>query len=205
MRRLALLSVCGVFVLASPAIARPFEGCTKSERGIATVAIERSKRLALTATTAVGPTPVFNRWFGKYSQATGDRVRRNLKSVVTALRTGQVVTHCANIGVGLCDGDTYAFVDPDDPYVVNLCPSFFGMDTMKELNDDSAASGNGTRAGTIIHEVSHFTIVAGTDDFCYSREVCTKMAIDTPQEALRNADSYQYFVEDVTYYGVEGE
>lgn len=191
--------------LASPSFGQTFENCTKAERGIAQVAMDRSKRLALTAATAVGPTPVYTRWFGKFSPRNGEIVRRNLKSVVSAIRTGQVTATCVNNGVGLCDSDTYAFVDSDDPYNVKLCPNFFDMPTMKELNAESAASGNGTRAGTIIHEITHFTVVAGTDDICYSREVCTDMAIDTPQDTLINADSYQYFVEDVTYYGVAGE
>ncbi|MEO9862755.1 MAG: M35 family metallo-endopeptidase [Yoonia sp.] len=190
---------------AAPASAQTFEGCTKAERGIIIAALDRSKRLVLTAATAVGPTPVYTRWFGKFSPRNGDIVRRNLKAVVSAVRTGQVSAACVNHGVGLCDQDTYAFVDPDEHYEVKLCPSFFQMQTMKELDNESAAAGNGTRAGTLIHEITHFTVVAGTDDICYSREVCTDMAIDAPQDALINADSYQYFVEDVTFYGVEGE
>jgi peptidyl-Lys metalloendopeptidase len=204
-RLFGALAVAMGTLAAVPAEAQSFEGCTKTERGIIIATMDRSKRLALTAASAVGPTPVYTRWFGKFSPRNGERVRRNLKSVVTAIRTGQVTTACVNHGTGLCDRDTYAFVDPDDHYNVMLCPSFFTMETMKELDDASAAEGNGTRAGTIIHEITHFTIVAGTDDICYSREVCTDMAIDAPQDALINADSYQYFVEDVTYYGVKGE
>jgi len=210
MMRLAVIAVGAVAAFAQPAQADPsqadtFEGCTKAERGVITVALERSERLALTAATGIGPTPVYTRWFGKYSPSSGELVRRNLKSVVAAIRTGQVTNKCVNIGVGMCDADTYAFVDPDEAYVLNLCPRFFDMDTMKDLNDASAAIGNGTRSGTIIHEITHFTVVAGTDDICYSREVCTDMAFESPQDALMNADSYQYFVEDVTYFGVEGE
>ncbi len=199
------LAAAVVTITAQPAIAQQFAGCTKAERGVIEASLERSERLALAAATAIGPTPVYTRWFGKFSPSTGEVVRRNLKSVVAAIRTGQVKTECVNVGYGLCDADTYAFVDPDVPYEVKLCPRFFVMDTMKDLNDASAAEGNGTRAGTIIHEITHFTTVAGTDDICYSREVCTDMAFESPQDALMNADSYQYFVEDVTYFGVKGE
>ena len=190
---------------AQPAAALTFENCTKAERGIITAALERAERLTQTAATAVGPTPVFTRWFGKYSAEHGETVRQTLKSVVSAIRTGQVEAGCMNIGQGLCDGDSFAFVNPQDPYVVKLCPGFFEMQTMKELTDETVAEGHGTRAGTLVHELSHFVTVASTDDVCYSREICTEMALDAPHDALINADSYQYFVEDVTYFGVEGQ
>ena len=191
--------------LASPVAALTFEECTKVERGIIAASLERAERLTRTAATAVGPTPVFNRWFGKHTPAHGDRVRRNLKAIVTAIRSTKVHAVCVNTGVDLCEGDTFAFVGPDDPYEVMLCAPFFEMDTMKDLTADTVAKGNGTRAGTLVHEISHFTIVAATDDICYSREDCTDMAAEAPMDALINADSYQYFVEDVTYFGVEGE
>lgn len=201
-----LFCVSALSIVASqPAVAQTFKDCTKAERGVATAALERAERLTRTAATAVGPTPVYQRWFGKYTRENGDIVRRNLKAVVSAMRTDKVQSVCTNHGVGLCDGDTYAFVDPDDPYVVNLCGTFFEMDTMKDLTDDKVAEGNGTRSGTFVHEITHFTVVAGTDDICYSREDCTDMASRSPFNAIMNADSYQYFVEDVTFFGVEGE
>jgi peptidyl-Lys metalloendopeptidase len=204
-RTLIIVGVLATLGFSQPAVAAGFEGCTKAERGIIIAALGRSGRLALTAATAIGPTPVYRRWFGKFSSQNGDRVRRNLKSIVTAIRKDEISTECVNNGIGLCDQDTYAFVDPDEHYEVKLCPNFFEMQTMKDLDDASVAEGSGTRAGTIIHEISHFTIVAGTDDICYSREVCSEMAVSTPMDTFINADSYQYFVEDVTYFGVEGE
>jgi len=168
------------------------------------VALERAERLTKTAATAVGPNPVFERWFGVYSKQNAEKVRRNLKSIVSAIRTGKMDVACVTDGVGLCDPETYAFVDPDVPYEVKLCANFFTMDTMKDLTDESVHAGHGTRAGTFVHEISHFTMTAGTDDVCYSREDCMEMALDAPQDAVNNADSYQYFVEDVTYFGVAG-
>ena len=204
-RTLIIAGALATLGFSQAVAAAEFEGCTKAERGIIIAALDRSERLALTAATAIGPTPVYRRWFGKFSSENGDKVRRTLKSIVTAIRTDEISTECVNIGRGLCDQDTYAFVDPDEHYEVKLCPNFFEMQTMKDLDDATAAEGSGTRAGTIIHEISHFTIVAGTDDICYSREICSEMAITAPLDSLINADSYQYFVEDVTYFGVEGE
>lgn len=205
MARFFVTSCVLLFGLSGPVAAQNYTNCTKSERAIIQTALARSKRLALTAATAVGPNPVFERWFGKFTPAQGEIVRRNLKSVVTAIRTGAVTAACINVNEKICEEDTFAFVVTDEPYLINLCPAFFDMDTMADLTTETAAAGNGTRAGTIIHEISHFDRVASTDDICYSREDCTDMAQDRPADALMNADSYQYFAEDVTFYGVTGE
>lgn len=196
----ALWGVVPVMVSAQSTV-----NCTKTEQGQFIAARERATRLALTATTAISPNPVFTRWFGQYNAKSAEHVRRNLKSIARSLRTEPVTAQCRNVGEDLCDGDTYAFVDKDHPYKINLCPNFFGMDTMKQLTAESAVDGNGTRAGTLVHEVSHFAVVADTYDVCYSRSDCTEMALSEPSEALINADSYQYFVEDVTFFGVSGE
>ena len=185
--------------------AQNFATCTKVERGQFLAAADRAERLALTATSAIGPNPVFDRWFGGYNAKSGEIVRKNLKSMVRALQSGEITAACKNNGQGLCAPDTYAFVNRDTPFVVNLCPNFFTMDTMKQLTEETAVTGNGTRAGTIIHEISHFTDVSGTEDHCYSRTECTRMAENLPLDALLNADSYQYFVEDVTFFGMRGE
>lgn len=198
-----LAAILTVGLLAGPAAA--FDACTKTERGQFLAAVDRAERLALTATTAIGPNPTFDRWFGPYNRKNGEIVRGNLKSMVKSLRSGEVAAACKNNGQGLCAGDVFAFVNLDDPYVVHLCDNFFQMDTMKLLTAESITAGNGTRAGTIIHELSHFESVAGTEDLCYSREECSTMARRAPRDALINADSYQYFVEDVTFFGVRGE
>ena len=175
--------------------------CTKTEQGQFIAARDRAAGLALTATSAIGAHPAYTRWFGTYNAKSAEQVRRNLKAVVKVLRDGSVTAQCRNVGEGLCDGDTYAFVDKDDLYVVNLCPNFFDMATMKQLTAATVRNGNGTRAGTLIHEISHFADVADTVDICYSRLDCADLARSAPEDTVRNADSYQYFVEDVTYFG----
>lgn len=195
--RVAALSL----VLIGPIPAIADQACTKAESGQFAAALERAEKLTVTATTAIGPNRTFTRWFGRYNAKSGEIVRRNLKAIAAAMRSDKVRAVCNNSGEALCDSDTYAFVDKDDEYLVHLCPSFFAMDTFKELNADSVANGTGTRAGTLVHEISHFTTVADTLDICYTRGKCSEMALTAPLDALINADSYQYFVEDVTYFG----
>ena len=196
-------AIC-LFLAMAPhrAAAETFTDCTKAEAGQAVAAIDRAQHLLLSSTAAIGPNPTFERWFGPYHPKAGEQVRVNLKAMVRAMRSDKVSVICRNNGQGLCASDTYAFVESDIAYRINLCPNFFAMDTMKELTRDSVIFGNGTRSGTIIHEFSHFPDASGTEDICYSREECAAMAVARPDDALINADSYQYFVEDVTFFGV---
>jgi len=57
-------------------------------------------------------------------------------------------------------------------------------------------TGTDSWAGTLIHEMSYFDVVAGTDDFVYEQAGATALAISDPQKALNNADSHEYFAEN---------
>jgi len=196
-------AICAALVCPGLAAADTYQRCTKAEAETIARAVSNAKRLSTTAAAAVGDTPLFETWFGKYSDSNAEIVRRNLKNVVKAIRSGRVTTICAEISPSACDVDMYAFVYDDEPYRVHICPEFFSLPNMARLRPGQLASNFGTRAGTIIHEISHFNSVANTDDNCYARDVCSQMAQDDPGAALQNADSYQYFAEDVTYFRPE--
>jgi peptidyl-Lys metalloendopeptidase len=44
--------------------------------------------------------------------------------------------------------------------------------------------------------MSHFTVVAGTDDWAYGQTAAKALAISDPAKALDNADSHEYFAEN---------
>jgi peptidyl-Lys metalloendopeptidase len=58
------------------------------------------------------------------------------------------------------------------------------------------ATGTDSQAGTLIHEMSHFTVVAGTDDLAYGQTAAEALATSDPDSAIRNADSHGYFAEN---------
>ncbi len=194
----------GLFMLAfaGPAAAanNPYQDCVKNERAMVETALRNAKTLALAAAVSIGDTDVYGRWFGKYTPDNAERVRATLKAVYSAIRTGAVATICEPVREGDCDPGTYAYVQPNAPYLVHICPPFFELPNMSGLRPGEGASDNGTREGTIIHELSHFRIVGDTDDNCYSREYCTEMAGRDAYAVVRNADSYQYYTEDITHY-----
>ena len=57
-------------------------------------------------------------------------------------------------------------------------------------------TGTDSKAGVVIHEVSHFNVVAGTDDLAYGQTAAKKLK---PRRAIRNADSHEYFAENTPY------
>lgn len=194
------LFVCALAFIPGLAAADTFVGCTKAEAETLSRAVSDAKRLAVNAAAAVGDTPEFETWFGKYTPAAAEDVRRNLKSIVAAIRSGTVTTTCETVEPAGCEQGFYAYVYDDEPYLIHICPAFFSLPNMARLRPGQLSSNFGTRAGTIIHEISHFKVVADTEDNCYARDVCADMAQTDQVSALNNADSYQYFAEDVTYF-----
>ena len=55
--------------------------------------------------------------------------------------------------------------------------------------------GRNTKLGTLIHEMSH--AVAYTEDIVYGRRTCMAYAQYEPEDAIRNADNYNYFCESL--------
>lgn len=47
--------------------------------------------------------------------------------------------------------------------------------------------------------MSHFDVVAGTDDVVYGQTGSKNLAISDPDAAIRNADSHEYFAENTPF------
>ncbi len=67
-------------------------------------------------------------------------------------------------------------------------------------------SGKDSRAGTLCHEMSHFSDIGGTTDKfkdanggkpIYGVTASRKLAVDHPDLAMKHADSFEYYLEDV--------
>jgi peptidyl-Lys metalloendopeptidase len=64
-----------------------------------------------------------------------------------------------------------------------------------DLRDDNS-TGTDSKAGTIVHEQSHFTVNGGTQDIVYGQSGAKSLAISNPAQAIMNADSHEYFAEN---------
>ena len=127
----------------------------------------------------------YTTWFGTYNSSRYSKVRGNFTKIADAVATKALVFDCST-----CPeteyADAYAYVYPSQPYRVYLCGAFWA----------APSTGTDSRAGTIIHEVSHFTVVADTDDLAYGQSAARSLAISSPSRAIRNADSHEYFAEN---------
>jgi peptidyl-Lys metalloendopeptidase len=133
--------------------------------------------------TASRPTDLrYTTWFGAYTSSRYSTVQSHYNSLKNAFsgQTFQLDCDCAT------DNTLYAFVFANQPYHVHLCGAFFS----------APATGTDSKAGTLVHETSHFTVVAGTKDNAYGQTACKSLAKSSPTKAIANADSHEYFAEN---------
>ena len=57
-------------------------------------------------------------------------------------------------------------------------------------------TGTDSKGGTLIHEMSHFDVVASTNDWVYGTAAARNLASTDPAKALDNADNHEYFAEN---------
>lgn len=141
---------------------------------------------------------VRERWFGNGSVAQIGRVYASLTSqIMTGFppcpRPGQLAiprgySYKLIIGGSECDSDTYAYTYPCTSSMW-ICSQFWSAPMVGSTYE------YGTRAGTIVHEMTHSW--SNTDDFVYGRTRCKQLASSNSGRAVRNADSLEYFCEDI--------
>ena len=119
-------------------------------------------------------------WFGVYSSTRYGTVTNNFTAISNAMDNAGIAFDCK------CKQNYYAYVYSNQPYKIYLCKVFW----------TAPLSGTDSKAGTLIHEMSHFDIVAGTDDVVYGQTGAKNLAISNPNDAIRNADNHEYFAEN---------
>jgi hypothetical protein len=141
-----------------------------------------------------------SRWFGSDSQTTIETVISVLSRTSSWIDTVSLYCLYSNDGtlvksvaapngfIVLRDtaGATYAYVDPGDLTKINLGLKFF----------NAPATGMDSRLGTIVHEVTHYFLTGNTEDIRYGKDGCLRLARQNPDSALKNADNYEYFIEE---------
>ncbi len=125
----------------------------------------------------------YDTWFGNYNSSRWNTVTNNFEAVQNAIDTKNLTFDCS------CNQGYYAYVYPSQPYKVYFCNAFWA----------APMTGTDSKAGTIVHELSHFNVVAGTDDLAYGQSGAKSLANSSPNSAIRNADSHEYFAENTPY------
>lgn len=122
----------------------------------------------------------FTTWFGSYTSSRYNTVRSHFSSITSAMDNASVTFNCG------CTSSAYAYVYSNQPYTIYLCNAFWS----------APAQGTDSKAGTLVHEMSHFTVVAGTSDYAYGQTAAKRLASTNPKRAINNADNHEYFAEN---------
>jgi peptidyl-Lys metalloendopeptidase len=161
------------------------ESCTASQKAEIAEAANVGRQYANAANTYLGGSPSatqrYTTWFGAFSTSGWNQVHNNFTAISSAFNNQTITPDCK------CrQKNVYAYVYPDQPYTIYLCGAFWAAPT----------SGTDSRAGTLVHEMSHFNVTAGTDDNAYGKSACMSLAESDPAAARNNADSHEYFAEN---------
>ena len=125
----------------------------------------------------------YTTWFGEYNATRYSTVTGNFNAISDAMDNAGVTFDCK------CKQPYFAYVYPNQPYKIYLCKVFWQV----------SLTGTDSQAGTLIHEMSHFDVVASTDDFVYGQTGAMELAITNPDNAVKNADCHEYFAENTPY------
>ena len=124
----------------------------------------------------------YTTWFGAYTSTRYSTARQHFVNIDAAIDQsgGEVTINCG------CNQSYYAYVYPTRPYEIFVCKAFWS----------APLTGTDSKGGTLIHEMSHFNVVAGTDDHVYGQTGAKNLAASSPDQALDNADNHEYFAEN---------
>jgi len=159
--------------------------CTAGEQTDLTTAVGKATGYAGASKkylkVMTSPTTRYTTWFGTYTAARYDTVRSHYNKITQAFKKQPLTLDCS-----CTDSGVYAYVYPNAPYKIYLCGAFWA----------APMTGTDSKAGTLIHEMSHFNVVAGTNDWAYGQTAAKALAINNPDRAVDNADSHEYFAEN---------
>jgi peptidyl-Lys metalloendopeptidase len=160
-----------------------FVACTAQQQSKALAAVANATTMSADAydDLADGSSPLYETWFGAYKANRYNTVTGHFDAIANAFATQTVTINCTD-----ADLPYYAYVYAGSPYEIYVCYYFF----------HAPATGRDSAAGTLVHEMSHFNVVAGTVDYVYGEANAMWLAATDPRKAIKNADNHEYFAED---------
>ncbi|CAE6476527.1 unnamed protein product [Rhizoctonia solani] len=133
----------------------------------------------LASVTSTASKPRYTTWFGTYNANRLSTVRSHFSLIGTD--ASSTTYDCST-----CTMSAYAYVYANQPGRIYLCSAFW----------NAPLTGTDSKAGTIVHEQSHFTVNGGTDDHVYGQSGARSLAQSNPAQAIMNADNHEYFAEN---------
>jgi peptidyl-Lys metalloendopeptidase len=169
-----------------------FEGCSQDQQQILQRALRQAANEAAIAFVgldflpeALQPvSPLYAQWFGAYDKDRYAKVLNAYRNISNALSNYSVDFDCTTCPSP--NSSTIAYVWPDLPFGIYICGPYYA------LPDD----GSNTKAGTIVHEMSHFNGIGNTVDLASGSTSCALLATRDPASAVQNADNYLFFADN---------
>ncbi|KAF8758810.1 peptidyl-Lys metalloendopeptidase [Rhizoctonia solani] len=162
---------------------RAYVGCNSNQQSLIATAAKSANEYVKEASSYLSGvnsgTNRYTTWFGAYTTERASTVSSHFSSIGTDATS--VTFDCST-----CTVDAFAYVYADDSTRVYLCRSFW----------EAPNTGTDSRAGAIVHELSHFTVNGGTEDYAYGHNLAKNLAKSNPAQAVMNADSHEYFAEN---------
>ncbi|CAE6521866.1 unnamed protein product [Rhizoctonia solani] len=160
-----------------------YRGCSSDQQSLISAAANSANGYVANATTYLDAisagTTRYTQWFGTFDTTRFSTVKSHFGNIGTDATSSTYDCGCTQTA-------TYAYVYQDSPGYVYLCSAFWS----------AAETGTDSRAGTIVHEQSHFVVNGGTDDHVYGSASAHLLAQSDPDQAIDNADNHEYFVEN---------
>lgn len=160
-----------------------FNSCTVDQQGLLLTARTEATNYSQGAKSYLDSNKQTQRyltWFGQITPTRYATVTDHFNDITNAFVNAGITFDCG------CRQNYYAYVYPNQPYKIYLCKVFWS----------APMTGTDSKAGTLIHEMSHFDVVAGTDDFVYGQSGAMNLASTNPDNAIMNADNHEYFAEN---------
>lgn len=161
-----------------------YANCSNAQQDQLVTALDAGRAMTVDAHTYLnagqGYGERYQTWFGTLDAARGAKVTANFTAIRDAFENKPVKIDCD------CNEPYFAYVYPARPYTVWVCRAFWA----------AAVTGTDSRGGTLLHELSHFDVVAATDDVVYGQQGAAELARTAPERAINNADSHEYFGEN---------
>jgi peptidyl-Lys metalloendopeptidase len=164
-----------------------YSKCDATQQSTALQALNAASTMADNSVTYLNGTPSgtprYTTWFGAFTSSGWNTAKTHFVAIKDALDTKPITIDCG------CKKTYYAYVYPAQPYKIYVCKAFWS----------APMTGTDSKGGTLIHELSHFNVVAGTDDYVYGQSGAKSLAISNPTQALGNADNHEYFAENTPF------
>lgn len=160
-----------------------FIGCTAARQTLINTAAASAQTYAAGAlsyvTSHTTASTRFTTWFGSFTTARRSTILSHFTKISGSSISG-FTFDCS------CTDTSYAYVYPGTFGKIYLCGAFW----------NAPNTGTDSKAGTLVHETSHFTANGGTNDYAYGQSAAKSLATSNPAQAVMNADSHEYFAEN---------